>query len=242
MRTLYKSHQTHVTIPLPMQTDSVEPEVLFDVYRLYQTLIDKVEHSVFKVSIPFLTRLSMVDKETRERVTPLLKKSLKWEGFLYPEPIEKLLLFDANRHYMTIQHIDDGAFKVRAAGVTYLLRKGDARMSYFNASGDELEYPTCICEIFPQIIEAFKIHERVRKASKRHQIPVKMPSVWFKNVDNTPDGRPNRFCLIVHADLKQTKLMAEGRRRFDELHRKYGNLRPGKGVRMELRLQCIKFD
>ena len=231
--------------PCLMQASSVGYPVLSDDCspdQTYQTFVDVVALSAIKVGIPSLAMLSMVNKETREKVAPLLKRSLKKEGFVYPESLRKLLLFDANGHYMTIQHVIDGAFKVQVAGVTYLLLKDYARVTYVNANGTRYGPAIGICETFPQIIKALNIQQGMRRASKRHGIPVKMPSLWFENIDNTPEAQLNRFSLKVHADLKQTELMADGRRWFDKRYRLYDDFRPGKGVKLELLLRCIKFD
>ena len=228
-----------------MQASSVGYTVLSDDCspdQTYQTFVDVVALSAIKVGIPSLAMLSMVNKETREKVAPLLKRSLKQEGFIYPESLRKLLLFDANGHYMTIQRVTKGTFKVRVAGVVYLLRKDHTRVSYVNANGTPFVPVIGICEIFAQIIKTLKIHERVRKASKRQGIPVKTPSLWFENADNTPDAHPKRLNIIVHADLKQTDLIADGRRWFDENYQLYEDVGPGKGVKLELLLQCIKLN
>jgi len=207
----------------------------------YQAFLDVVEVSSVKVGARSLAMLCMVNKETRERGFPLLKKSLKLERLLFPKPLSKLLLFDANRHYMTIQHVEGIAFKVRVAEVSYLLLKDNASVYYENSVGQRLQSFGGICDIFPLIIKALDAKRGVRLASKRLGVPVKT-QMWFENVDNTPHAVLGKLNLLVYVDIKHTDLMVAARRRFNRAYSMYEGFGSGEGVKLCLLLQCIKFD
>jgi hypothetical protein len=191
-----------------------------------------------------LVMLSAVNKETRRRFSFFLKRFIKQKRVFYPGNNSKLLLFDAERHYMTIRCIEDDIFKVCYAGVNYVVTKNHNSSHFANSNGPRYYTSMGFSEIFRLLVQDLSVKRAVRRTSRRMKVPVKMPvaKIWFENRDNTPDALTGKLNLLVHVDFKQMHLMADARRWFKNHYPDDKRFVKGEGVQLSIWLRCVKFD
>ena len=212
--------------------------------RRYQMLLDMVGLVAKTTGLRHLVMLSMVDKEGRRRLSFFMKRLLKQKRVFYPKSNRTLLLFDADRHYMTIRYIDEDLFKVCHAGVDYVVTKNLSSAHFVNSSGHTYHPYMSIGEVFLLLIKDLRVKRAMRRTSRRLGGSAKMPvaKIWFENMSTTEHALQGKLNLQVHVDFKQMHLMASARHWFNDARRRNGRFGSDAGVQLCLQLRCIKFD
>jgi hypothetical protein len=228
-----------------MLLNSNEYSVLPRNRRWYHMLLDMEGLLTNPMRLRHLVRLSMVNKEFQRALSFVLKRFSKQHWVFYPGSKSKLLLFDADGHYMTIRCIEDDIFRVGHAGVNYVVTQNLSSAHFASFSGYTYYPSETFGEVFRLLLQDLHVKKGVRRTSRRLGVPVKRPvaKIWFENTDNnTPHAPLGRLNLQVHVDFRHMHLMATARR---WLHHRYGDYErdaTGDGVQLCLWLQCVKFD
>jgi hypothetical protein len=228
-----------------MLLNSNEYSVLPRNRRWYHMLLDMEGLLTNPMRLRHLVRLSMVNKEFQRALSFVLKRFSKQHWVFYPGSKSKLLLFDADGHYMTIRCIEDDIFRVGHAGVNYVVTQNLSSVHFASFSGYTYYPSESFGEVFRLLLQDLHVKKGVRRTSRRLGVPVKRPvaKIWFENTDNnTPHAPLGRLNLQVHVDFRHMHLMATARR---WLHHRYGDYErdaTGDGVQLCLWLQCVKFD
>jgi hypothetical protein len=213
--------------------------------RWYQMLLDMDDLLTKPTGLRHLVMLSAVNKETRRRFSFFLKRFIKQKRVFYPGNNSKLLLFDAERHYMTIRCIEDDIFKVCHAGVNYVVTKDLSSAHFANPGGYTYHPSISFDEVYRLLIQDLHVKRSMRQMFRRLDVPVKMPfaKIWFENMDNTPHALLGRLNLRIHVDFKQMHLMATARHWFNRRYRDDKSAVTGEGgVHLCIWLRCVKFD
>jgi len=207
-------------------------------------LLDMEDLLTNPMRLQHLVKLSMANKEFQRALSFVLKRGLKRHWVFYPGSKSKLLLFDADRHYMTIRCIEDDIFKVCHAGVNYVVTKNLSSAHFTSLSGYNYYPSISFGEVFRLLIQDLHVKKGVRRTSRRLGVPLKMPiaKIWFENMDNTPHALLGRLNLQVHVDFRHMHLMATARRWFRHRYGDYERDATGDGVQLCLWLRCVKFD
>ena len=217
--------------------------------RWYQMLLDMDDLLTKSTGLRHLVMLSAVNKETRRRFAFFLKRFIKQKRVFYPGHSSKLLLFDAERRYMTIWCIEDDIFKVCHAGVTYLVMKDWSSAHFTNPDGYTYHSSISFHTVFRCLIEDLHVKNLHVKRSMRHVFRhlnvlgrVPFAKIWFENMDNTPHARLGYLDLRIHVDFKQMHLVANARRWFNYRYRDDNHAVTGEGeVHLCIWLRCVKY-
>jgi hypothetical protein len=212
--------------------------------RRHRMLLDMVGLLAKTTGLRHLVMLSMANKETQRKLSFFLTRFLKQHRVFYPGHKSKLLLFDTDRHYMTIRCIEDDIFKVCHAGVNYVVTKNLSSAHFTSLSGYNYYPSISFGEVFRLLIQDLHVKKDVRRASRRLEAPLKIPiaKIWFENMDSTPHALLGKLNLQVHVDFRHMHLMATARRWFRHRYGDYERDATGDGVQLCLWLRCVKFD
>ena len=214
-------------------------------------LLDAVEYSALSIGHRSLVMLSMTNKETKERISSLLKKLFELEqlfklGSVFRTIRNKgLMLFDPNGRPMTIRCIEKDILKVCVAGVSYVLVPGLFGASCVsNPSGYRWYPPVNIGDILPLIIRDLKPNRDVMTVSRRLRVSVKKPeaNMWYE-IDDDYDTFPGRLYIRIHVDFKRLNIIVNARNYFNRnVDLRNDGRDSGKGAKICMRFRCVQFS